>query len=220
MPSKNVVKNYVENSYYHIYNRGVEKRTIFVSETDCKVFLRYMKLYLSPKEDLLELNRLGQKTLRFLQHNLYEEVDLLAFALMPNHFHLLVKQNTADGIIKFMRRLATSYVMYFNNKNSRTGGLFQGTYKAVQILNDEYLLHLSRYIHLNPAHIKSDLNFSNFSSMSYYLGDKHATWVKPHEILNYFEGSDYSKFTYSNFVYDNLTDSRDILSNLTLEENF
>lgn len=221
MPSRNIVKQYIENGYYHIYNRGVEKRIIFQTETDCKVFLRYIKLYLSPKEELIELDRLGQKTLRFLQHNLYDQVDLLAFALMPNHFHLLIKQYTQDGIIKFMRRLTTSYSMYFNKKYTRTGGLFQGTYKAINVESDEYLVYLSKYIHLNPTNIKSKLNYADFSSYPYYIGTKQAQWVKPQVILDYFsQNKQLNQQDYKNFVKDYETNIRDKLEGLMLEDEF
>jgi len=150
MPARNIVKSYIENGYYHIYNRGVEKRDIFLDEQDCKVFLHYLKLYLSPIEELRELNLPGLRILRFIRLNLSQEVNLLAFSLMPNHIHLQIKQTTKDGIVKFMRRLSTSYVMYFNRKYQRVGALFQNTYKAVLIESDPHLLHLSRYVHLNP----------------------------------------------------------------------
>src|SRR5205823_2392041 len=112
---------------------------------------------------------------------------LLAFALMPNHFHLLVKQRTTDGIIKFMRRLNTSYAMYFNKKYNRVGSLFQGNYKGIIVTTDEYLVHASRYIHRNPYKLSStDINFNEYTSLSYYSGIKNTSWVKPLEVLQYF----------------------------------
>lgn len=225
MPSKNIVKQYVENGYYHIYNRGVEKRTIFLDEQDCIIFLNYLKLYLSPIEELKQLNLPGLRILRFIRLNLSEEIDLLAFALMPNHIHLQIKQKTADGIVKFMKRLTTAYVMYFNRKYKRVGSLFQNRYKAALIETDEYLLHLSRYIHLNPAKIvDKTINFKNFSSYPYYLGQMHASWVKPQEILGYFKSAQKNDFkdvlSYQSFVEDYKDSSIELLESLILEEDF
>lgn len=224
MPAKNIVKPYVENGYYHIYNRGVEKRDIFLDEQDCKVFLHYIKLYLSPIEELQELNQPGVRIQRFIPLNLSKELNLLTFALMPNHIHLQIKQYTKDGIIKFMRRLATSYVMYFNKKYKRVGPLFQNIYKAVLIESEPYHLHLSRYIHLNPVGLDLPIKFTEFSSYPYYLGYKKASWVKPDEILSYFTNARRKDLkdsnSYQSFVEDYAEDVRDILGPLTLEEDF
>lgn len=224
MPAKNALKTYIENGYYHIYNRGVEKRQIFLDEQDCKVFLRYVKLYLSPVEELTEQSRLEMRIQRFIPLNLSKEIDLLAFTLMPNHIHLQVKQHTIDGIIKFTRRLFTSYVMYFNTKYKRVGSLFQNRYKAALIDKDIYLLHLSRYIHLNPIRItNSPINFIEFSSYPYYLGKRRASWIKPQEILNYFKSAQRQDLkgvlSYQSFVEDYISDPDDFLGDLKLEEN-
>lgn len=224
MPAKHTVKLYVENGYYHIYNRGVEKRQIFLDEQDCRVFLRYLKLYLSPVADLEKQSFENLRISRFISLNLFNEIDLLAFALMPNHIHLLVKQKTKDGIVKLMRRVATSYVTYFNKKYKRVGSLFQSIYKAVLIDSDNYLLHLSRYIHLNPSTLNLEINFLNYSSYPYYLEEKHANWIKPEEILSYFRNEQKqwikNTFSYKSFVKD-FKDNVDIgerLGDLVLED--
>ena len=220
MPSRNIIKTYVEGGYYHIYNRGVEKRNIFLDENDCKIFLHYIKLYLSPIEEILKAYPDNVRIRRFTKLNLAKEVDLFCFSLMPNHFHFLVKQKNKDGIIKFMRRLMTSYVMYFNKKNNRVGTLLQGRYKAINVDKDEYLLHLTRYIHLNPFELKSkNISFKNFSSYKYYLGTKQASWVKPEEILDYFsfKSKEYKISTYKSFVEDSLLNSKEILGELSLD---
>ncbi|MBI3092873.1 MAG: transposase, partial [Candidatus Levybacteria bacterium] len=136
MPSKNIIKEYIENGYYHIYTRGVEKRDIFLDKQDCVVFFHYLRLYLSSIEELESQNNPGARIQRFIPLNLSKEIDLLSFSLMPNHIHLQIKQYTKDGIIKFMRRILTSYVMYFNKKYQRIGTLFQSTYKAARIESD------------------------------------------------------------------------------------
>lgn len=225
MPSKNIIKDYVENGYYHIYNRGVEKRTIFLDEQDCIVFLHYLKLYLSPIEELKQIDLPGLRVLKFIQLNLSQEIDLLAFALMPNHIHLQIKQKTSRGIVKLMKRLTTAYVMYFNRKYERVGSLFQNRYKAALIETDGYLLHLSRYIHLNPSKIDNGkINFRDFSSYPYYLGQKNASWMKPQEILSYFRTAQRRDLkdilSYQSFVEDFNENSTKILGSLILEEDF
>ena len=225
MPSKNIIKEYVENGYYHIYNRGVEKRDIFLDEQDCAIFLHYLKLYLSPIEELKQLDLPGLRILKFIRLNLFQEIDLQSFALMPNHIHLQIKQTTIDGIVKLMKRLTTAYVMYFNRKYKRVGSLFQNRYKAVLIETDSYLLHLSRYIHLNPANVNHQKNnFKDFSSYPYYLGQRHASWIKPEEILGYFRSAQRKDlkdiFSYQSFVEDYKESSAGILGPLILEEEF
>ena len=219
MPAKNVIKNYIEDGYYHVYNRGVEKRTIFMDDSDCKIFLQYIMLYLSPIDEILNKYPDNVRIKKFSKLNLSQEIDLLCFALMPNHFHFLLKQKNKDGIIKFMRRLMTSYVVYFNKKYDRVGSLLQGRYKAVNIDKDEYLLHITRYIHLNPQDLVTKINFNNYSSYDYYLGEKQASWVKPMEILDYFslktKNSRYK--SYKTFIEDFTIDSNGILDNLILD---
>lgn len=139
---------------------------------------------------------------------------------MPNHFHLLVKQSSLNGITKIMRAVCTNYVMYFNKKYDRVGTLFQGKYKAALIQNDDYLLHLTRYIHLNP-YPGSDPKLYNYSSYNYYLGKKNANWLKTREVLGYFKTRNKiglkDHFSYESFVDDYKIDSEESLGELTLE---
>lgn len=224
MPARNIVKNYFEGGYYHVYNRGTEKRLIFLDEQDCHVFLRYIKLYLSPLERVQEMGESEVKLRRFAVLNLEDKVELLCFALMPNHFHLLLKNKSIDGIKIFMQRLTTAYVMYFNKKYKRIGALFQNIYKASPILHDSYLLHLSRYIHNNSVKLISDkINFQDYCSYPYYLGEKSAEWLKSELILSFFENSVKPKdliSSYKSFVEMDISDSVDVLSrnNLLLED--
>ncbi|OGG19315.1 hypothetical protein A3D78_05445 [Candidatus Gottesmanbacteria bacterium RIFCSPHIGHO2_02_FULL_39_14] len=224
MPSKNIVKQYLENGIYHIYNRGVEKRIIFKDKKDCIVFLHYLKLYLSPVNDLLEDKTKILRMNRYIRKNLSSEINLIAFALMPNHIHLIIKQFSLNGIVKLMQRLTTAYVMYFNKKYQRIGSLFQNTYKAVLIEKDEYLLHLSRYIHLNPMKDNLAAKFSEFSSYSYFLGDKKVSWVKPKVILDYFKSAKkegkYRFNSYQSFVEDYKIEPEKIVGDLKLEDEY
>lgn len=216
MAAKNSRKVYVEKGYYHIYNRGVEKRDIFLDSQDYGVFLSYLKEYLSPKDEKALFAKLGDsnissrerdKILKLLRlNNFHNEVFLLAFCLIPNHFHLLIKQSGAFSIDKFMNSLALRYVIYFNKKYRRTGGLFQDVYKAVYIETDEQLLHLTRYIHQNPLsknklrqkRILADF-LSQPSSYSEYLGQRKTNWITTEEVLGYFSKAN-PKLSYQSFV--------------------
>lgn len=224
MPSKNSIKQYQENGVYHIYNRGVDKRIIFQEDIDYKYFLHLFKVYLSDPEVI-------EETLTFdgfsiVRKNFFGKIDLLCYCLMPNHFHLIIKQIGDKDIPDFMKCIMTSYSMYFNRKYKRTGTLFQGRYKAILIKDDNYLLHLSRYIHLNPNELlKKGLSFLQeyeYSSYINYIGKRNTKWVKPKQILDYFEGNKQSDLIarddYKNFVETYKHDSSGILGSLTLEE--
>lgn len=190
MPRKNSLKIYVEGGYYHIYNRGVEKRNIFLDERDYKVFLHFLKTYLSPPLPKEELARRRPK-IGATPKTVHGIIDLLTYCLMPNHFHLLVKQKARDGISQLMNRVGTNYGMYFNKRYDRVGPLFQGVYKAVLVDNESQFLHLSRYIHLNPYEIEGG-DFEKlvdypYSSYGDYLGLRNTGWVRTDEILSYFK---------------------------------
>lgn len=226
MPAKNLIKISIDDGYYHIYNRGVEKRTIFEDEQDYKVFLGYLKEHLSPPpkvEELLKSFTLQGTTFQGIPHlpkNYFQKVDLLAYCLMSNHFHLLIKQIKKDSMEGFMRSLATRYSMYFNKKYDRVGSLFQGIYKASMIDSDNYLLHLSRYIHLNPAEFTKDL-VSAYSSYGEYLGLRKTMWVKTGEILSFFGKANLNIFksasTYKDFVEKYKPEINTIPENILLD---
>ena len=137
---------FVNNEYYHIYCRGVEKRQIFMDDTYYRRFLLGLKVFNT--ESLSWISEQKDTDERFpRQDNL---VNILCYCLMPNHYHLLLKQKIDGGITKFMRKLNTGFTMYFNLKNERTGRLFESRFKSVHVEDNEYLMHLWRYIHLNP----------------------------------------------------------------------
>ncbi len=154
MPAKNRIKIYQSNTYYHIYNRGIDKRVIFIDTQDYQMFIQSLVQYLTLVAPIIKSGFKSQKP-SLVQHrktmNLSGEVKLCAYCLMPNHFHLIIRQETADGITKLMRRICTQYAMYFNKKYKRQGTLFENIYRAVIVPEDERLLLLSRYIHLNPV---------------------------------------------------------------------
>jgi putative transposase len=182
MPSKNTVKFYDANTYYHIYNRGVDKRTIFVDEQDYAVFAHLLKRYLGTEP---ETDSSGREYVR-----LTDDIQLVAFCLMPSHFHLHVYQIEPEAITALMRAVATSYVRYFNKKYGRVGGLFQGIYKAKEIDSDEYMRHITRYIHLNPG----DYLSWNWSSLNSYLGYVAMDWIHPELMLDFGDPEKYLRF--------------------------
>ncbi len=222
MPGKNLIKQYVENGIYHTYNRGINKQEIFLDDQDYSVFLFFLKLYLDNPNNIKDLD--SQKRKYLSRKNFYGKVDLLCYCLMPNHLHLVIKQKDKHDISDFMRCIMTNYSMYFNDKYERVGPLFQGRYKAVLIKEDNYLLHLSRYIHINPIAKHPSLGKLeeyNYSSYLCYLGKKNQEWVKPKFILDYFNNPKnkniISKSSYQSFVEDYELDSKEILGNLTIE---
>ena len=203
MPPKNSLKEYLEGGYYHIYNRGVEKRIIFQDQQDYSVFLSYLKEYLLPKNEKALLDSLGKpdvpwsekdKIIKALKlSNFSEEISLLVYTLMPNHFHFLIKQIEKDSIDRFLSSIGIRYSMYFNRKYKRVGSLFQGVYKAVLVSSDEQLIELSRYIHKQALDIKSNLQGETLqirevqpTSYGDYMGIRKTQWIKPEEILNMF----------------------------------
>lgn len=211
MPSRNTLKVFAPDSYYHIYNRGVEKRTIFLDDRDYRTFLSYFKVALSPelKEEYQReaLSQLAVARLRRLK--LDSQIELLAYCLMPNHFHLLIYQKDRESMSQLMRSIMTGYVLYFNKRYKRVGPLFQGTYKASRLDTDAYLWHISRYIHLNSK----DWEHYTYSSLPYYLGERKAEWVTPKRVINLH--NDY-KQGYLEFLHD-WKDYRSTLGNLESE---
>jgi len=223
MPAKNVDKNFIENGIYHVYNRGVEKRKIFLDDQDYRVFLHLLKYYLSPIDAQTDhpIVKTGNQNLlrpRPLK-NLENEVELIAYCLMPNHFHLLLKQISINGMTKLLRRIATTYVLYFNRRYKRVGYLFQGRYKAVLIDNDPALLHISRYIHLNPKKVtRSDLVTYKYSSYPYFLGLKNTTWLKPQLVLSLFNKSSSAGYaSYKEFVEHFVDNPEEIIKKIVID---
>lgn len=173
-----------DSEFYHVYNRGVDKRTIFLSHRDYSRFLLALEVFnnsdSSPNFRRL-LDAVRGPTSNKVRGSL---VDIAAFCLMPNHFHLLVRQRGQHGVTQFMRKLGTGYTMYFNKKNERSGVLFQGRFKAVHVKSDPQLEHLARYIHLNPL----DLLESRWKDR----GVKN--WIRAASFLEQYPWSSYSHF--------------------------
>ena len=137
-------QSFVIGEFYHLYNRGTEKRKIFMDKQDYQQFLFLM--YICNTTKSLELRKIGES---------FERKEMLvnigAYCLMPNHFHILITAKTERGISRYMLKLMTAYSMYFNKKYKRTGKLYEGVFKSNHINNDNYLKYSYSYIHLNPA---------------------------------------------------------------------
>ena len=185
MPSRNTLKQFIADSSYHCYNRGVNKMPIFIDEQDHGVFLNRLMRILSDPEDIRDEHRERGRIKSF-----YKRVELRSYCLMPNHFHLLLYQHDDTAISEFMRTLGTSYTMYFNNRYERVGHLFQGRYKARLITSDDDAIHISRYIHLNPLHHPDGYEVFPYSSMQYIIfPERKPSWVAVEKVLDDHNGS-------------------------------
>jgi len=194
----------VNNEYYHIYNRGVASQPVYLIKNDYERFISCLNFYLYVNfpfklSTLLQLTQEERgKVLSGLADTKVRFVELIAFCLMPNHFHLLIRQETEGGISKFLKLITDSYTRYFNIRHDRVGPLFQGAFKAVHVGSNEQLLHLSRYIHLNPlvSFVVRDEKFLNYpwSSLGFY-SKKEQGMVEPDIVLGQFRSArQYLKF--------------------------
>ena len=141
---------FATHEFYHVYNRGVDKRVIYSNSTDYRRFTEL--LYVANTTDSTNLRVIKRGRKNIYQWDRGEAlVAIGAYCLMPNHFHILLTPLQENGVSAFMNKLGTSYAMYFNNKYQRTGSLFEGKFKAKHAASDEYLKYLFSYIHLNPV---------------------------------------------------------------------
>ncbi len=196
---------FAEGEYYHVYNRGVEKRDVFMDAHD---YTRFQRMFFYANSD-------SPTVYKFLGGDAFNsdkrgdpQCAIGAYVLMPNHFHILIRATSDTGISEFMRKLTTGYTMFFNKKYERVGPLFQGTFKAEHVTNDEYLKYLFAYIHLNPVKLidpmwrksgikntrvaKKYLSEYRYSSMSEWQGKRRAESpvISPEVFPEYFESPD------------------------------
>ena len=155
--SRNIT--FAPDCYYHIYDRGTEGRKIFSDEKDYDRFLALMYLCNCTEpvrlENISRKSEQGRTLLKWVTKCGRDKtlVEICAFCLMPNHFHFILKEKDEGGISKFMQKIMTAYTMYFNKKQERSGALFQGKFKAIQVDTDNYLKYLFSYVHLNPVNL-------------------------------------------------------------------
>jgi putative transposase len=157
----------VNGEYYHIYNRGVEKRDIFMHDFDYHRFLTSLKEF-NQVEPVLSLYISSKVPVGIGSLQKKKLVEVVAFCLIENHYHLILKQLVDGGISEFMKRLGTGYTGYFNCKYKRSGALFQGKFKSIHIDSNDYLLYLSAYVNGNYlVHGKSDWKYSSLYEYQY-----------------------------------------------------
>ena len=186
------------DSLYHVFNRGIERRPVFQNTREFHRALELINFY-NHKDipirysQFLQLSREIRENLLKILSESERLVDILAFCLMPNHFHFLFRQRIDNGISTFISNFTNSYTKYFNTKYQRVGPLFEGVFKAVYIENDDQLIHLSRYIHLNPvvSSIVSETEILNYKWSSYpaylSLSEKNEIVLDKKTILSYFK---------------------------------
>lgn len=205
----------VSGEYYHVFNRGVAKQATFVNRSDYERAMLTLEYYrftnppikLSKFKDLSTEDK--SKIELELRHKDDRLVDILSFVIMPNHFHFLLKQNMDGGISKYVSQFTNSYTRYFNTKNNRVGPMFQGVFKSVQVESSEQLIHLSRYIHLNPyvssLVTKSELAAYPWSSLPIYLGRPN-NLIDFQPVMSQFTGNQ----KYQDFVFNHSDYAREL----------
>jgi len=184
---------FVNGEFYHIYNRGTEKRIIFPKVEDFERFLLSMEYFnrRKPIGSIFEFSFIVPKLLGGPTTKL---VDIVCYCLNPNHFHMILRQNVNNGISEFMKRLG-GYTRFINIKYKRSGVLFQGRFKAKHINSNEYLLHLSAYINLNNL-VHKLKSKSYYSSWLEYINNPGSKICSKNIILNQFKNTrEYENFT-------------------------
>lgn len=184
---------FVPNEYYHIYNRGVNKMVIFIDKYDYERFQKL--LYIINSKETGKFSRIND-----YNHSIWKDqigdtlVNIGAYCLMPNHFHILIKSKNKEDTSKFLQRLQLSYSKYFNAKNMRTGSLFQGKSKAEHVTGNNYLKYLYSYIHLNPIKmIEKDWKVKGIKDIK-----------KSNEYLNKYKYSSYKDYSEENREESNI----------------
>ena len=213
---------FINGEYYHIYNRGVEKRLIFSNQYDVSRFLQSMEEFntLDPigsiyQNSFSRLRRPTSKSDRL--------VEFIAYCLNPNHYHFILKQIIDGGISEFMKRLGGGYTKYFNESNNRNGALFQGRFKSVHIDTNKYLLHASAYVNLNDRVHQLSNPTSKWvrSSWGEYIEKNQNDFCEKDIILEQFSNiSEYKDFAESSLVdiLSRKTDGELDMNALLLEE--
>lgn len=186
MPSRNIVKQYDTESYYHVYNRGAGEQKIFLDSSDKRKFLSLIARYVTPKDERDDTEKMYREY----------DIEINAYCLMGNHFHVLAYQlDDAKALSGLMRSVSTAYSMYYNKKYKQHGHVFQSIFKASRITEESYLLHITRYIHMNPRTFMT----YRWSSLGAYLGKGTEDWVKPERIIT-MTPNQYKKFL-TEYVY-------------------
>lgn len=212
------------NEIYHVFNRSIAKQPIFLSSRDYQRAMEVVTFYHyeKPKLRFSFYNRLSKEEKATFLDNLVTThqpiVEIICYCLMPNHIHFLLKNLRENGISTFMRIFQDSYAKYLNTRSGRVGTLFQPMFQAVRIESEEQLVHVSRYIHLNPvtAYLIKIEELKNYPWSSYpqYLDDAK-TFIRKELVLSHFKShKDYEKFVLAQADYQRELDQ---IKHLTLE---
>jgi len=214
----------VTGEIYHVFNRGIDGRITFSGIREYSRAYQIMKYYrfVSPPLKLSVFLRIGDAKRQELKSHHGEKnlVSIMCYCFMPNHFHFLLRQETNGGISRFLSQFLNSYTRYFNTRNKRVGPLFLDDFKNVLVENEEQLLHLSRYIHLNPYSSKvvenlSDLYKYEWSSLTEYIGGSEDYVCDREMISSYFKTSE----SYKKFISDRADYQRELkqIENLVID---
>lgn len=201
----------VTGEIYHVFNRGIDRRPTFIAKKEYERALQSIKFYRFAQPPIrlsrfLLLDKKRQELVLDALENSFRLVDIICFCLMPNHFHFLLKQKKDNGISKFLSNFQNSYTRFFNTKNQRDGPLFLNQFKAIRIETDEQLVHVSRYIHLNPYTgyiIKTleEIKLFPYSSLASYLEDSN-DFIQTELIQSFFNKPiDYQEFVFNQADY-------------------
>lgn len=204
------LEKFVNGSFYHVFNKTVDDLEVFDNDRNSRHFIQLLKYYRSLKANVSfsKLKRydssLRKEIFKKTSFKKHFKIEILAYCLMPNHFHLLLKQLKTDGIVRFMAVLLDSFARYFNIASERKGPLFLTQFKSKQVKSGEQLIHVSRYIHLNPysSSLTEKLNgLENyrFFSLPAYLSRRKDSLCKTQLIMSYFGNS---RKKYQEFVYN------------------
>jgi len=201
MPQRKVI--FAENEVYHVFNRSIGNEGILTGKRGLKRFLDLSEYYQFDQKlrfsKFKSMNQLEQSGYLEKMKKRSRLVRIYAYALMPNHFHFLLRQVSRRGISSFISKLQNSYAKYFNLKKSRHGGVFQNSFKAKWVENDAQFIHLSRYIHLNPVTSYlvefKGLKNCHLTSFPEYFGSSEKKIVDTDFLLKHFgSGGKYSEF--------------------------
>lgn len=203
----------VNGEIYHIFNRSIARQPIFTQTKEFQRFIEVIDFYRfkNPPARFSHYNRLTSEQKRIMLDSLYgsgsDLVEIYVYSLMNNHFHLLVKQIKDNGIKLLISQIQNSYAKYFNTRNDRTGSLFQEMFKAVRIETDEQLIHVARYIHINPVtsfEIKNMEELAQYPWTSFvdYMGRRELALLTKGVIMNHFiDKEELKQFTMDQIDY-------------------
>lgn len=200
---------FANNQIYHIFNRGTDKRKIFITNKDYERFLINMKFFNDLDVSQHHLSRFDLEHPDLNKQNAQPLVDILCYCLMPNHYHLLLRQKEEGGISKYMHRIQMGYSKYFNALYERSGNLFQGAYKAVAVQKNDQFKYIPLYIHMNPLDtiqrdwkevgirdIKKGINFLNrykWSSLHNYVNGTTSPYLQTKTVAELYSSNDWEE---------------------------